>query len=117
MPGGAGESQLQRELGPALGQVRVREAELEGLEYVLQEHVDLLGAANRPRGARDVLVGPHGLAQPKMNEYLLNLQRIIEHSFFHDDIIHSFFKNFGNQGYVSENVMNDLDTQMFLNFS
>ena len=65
VPRGAGECELQRELGPALGQVCMWQTELEGLEYVLQEHVDLLGAADGPRGARDVFVWPHGLAQPK----------------------------------------------------
>jgi hypothetical protein len=42
--GGAGEREEERELRPPLGQVRVRQRELEHPDDVLQEGVDLLGA-------------------------------------------------------------------------
>ena len=68
VPGGAGEGQHERELRPALGQVRHRQRRVKDPDGVLKEDVDLLGAADRPHVAVDVLVLPKRLAFPKIWE-------------------------------------------------
>ena len=68
MPGGAGEGQHKRELRPALGQVRHRQRRVKDPDGVLKEDVDLLGAADRPHVAVDVLVLPERLAFPTIEK-------------------------------------------------
>ena len=64
MPGAAGERELQGQLAPSLGEAGVGQGELEDVEDVREEDVDLVGRADAPHGARDVLVLPEGLTFP-----------------------------------------------------
>lgn len=61
MAAGAGESQLQGKLGPALTEPRVRQGQLEDVEDMLEKGVNLLSRADLPHGSGDVLVLPEGL--------------------------------------------------------
>ena len=78
VPGGAGESQVKRLLGPSLLYVGQRQGLTKDAQHITQEVAQLLRTLDFVEAWRDVLITPQGAALPvqhnaKWGEYILGI--------------------------------------------